>query len=160
MVYQLKFFCRAGEATGASAMSNLLDRLLEHGPLHGEAVGPPRPGPGQWEGPEQEAIDAFRLATTDEHREIALDDLLLEIQVGVRFIAETVIHADPDNEHGVWGSDLLAVISLAGDRPDWALVERIWSALESLWSAVPWDELSGFEIAAEHQHLTPGDPTT
>ncbi|MBB4778999.1 hypothetical protein [Actinomadura livida] len=32
MVYQLKFFCRAGEETGASAMSNLLDRLLEHGP--------------------------------------------------------------------------------------------------------------------------------
>lgn len=159
MAYQLSFFGRSGEDTGASAMSSLLDELLEHGPLHGEAVGPPRPGPGQWEGPEPEAIDAFRLAISDRDQEIAFDDLLLEIHVGVRFIAETVIHADPDNEHGIWEGDLLALITLSGDNLDWTLVERIWSALKSLWPAVPWDEMSGFEIAIDHLHPPRRDPS-
>ncbi|TYB49310.1 hypothetical protein [Actinomadura chibensis] len=148
MAYQLSFFCRADEENGAAAMDRVLDALLEDGSgLYGEYIGPPRPGPVQWEGPEQEAIAAFRLATSPEGPERLFDDLLLEIHVGVRFIAETVIAADPDDEHGVWGSDLLAIITLSGERPDWALVERIWTIVESVWSAVPWDETSGFDVA-------------
>ena len=73
----------------------------------------------------------------------------LEIHVGVAFIAESVIAASPNDEHGIWGSDLLATITLSGDVLDWPLVQRIWTALVDLWSAVPWDEMSGFEIANE-----------
>ncbi|WP_433176539.1 hypothetical protein [Actinoallomurus sp. CA-150999] len=130
-------------------MDLLLDEILKNGPLYGECIGPPTPGPGQWEGPEQEAITAFRLATSPDGISRTSDYLLLEIHVGVRFIAETVMAADLNDEHGVWGSDLLAIITLSGDRPDWALVERIWTALEGLWSVVPWDEMSGFDISAK-----------
>lgn len=157
MAYQLSFFCRAGEETGAAAMDRVLDELLEDGPLYGEFISSPLPAPGHWEGPEQEAIASFRLAASPEGVGRTSDDLLLEIRVGVRFIAETVMAADLNDEHGVWGSDLLAVITLSGDRPDWALVERIWTSLEDLWSVVPWDETSGFDVAAETRRPLQGE---
>jgi hypothetical protein len=74
--------------------------------------------------------------------------LTLEVHVGVAEIAESVISASPNDEWGIWGCDLLATVTLSGDNPDWALVHRIWAAVVSLWRAVPWDESSGFEIAA------------
>lgn len=42
--------------------------------------------------------------------------------------------------------DLRVTITLSGDNPDWPLVDLIWAVLVDLWSAVPWDEMSGFEI--------------
>ncbi|MGW2932792.1 hypothetical protein ACWDA7_13210 [Streptomyces sp. NPDC001156] len=74
--------------------------------------------------------------------------LTLEVHVGVAEIAESVITASPNDEQGIWGCDLLATVTLSGDNPDWALLHRIWAAVVSLWGAVPWDESSGFEIAA------------
>jgi hypothetical protein len=56
-----------------------------------------------------------------------------------------VISASPDNEYGIWGSDLLAELILAGNATDWPLVNRTWAVLISLWSAIAWDEMSGFE---------------
>lgn len=70
-------------------------------------------------------------------------------QLPTRRRAEDVIGVDPDDAHGVWGSDLMAVVTLSGDRPDWPLVEHLWTVLERQWSAVPWDSTSGFEITAE-----------
>jgi hypothetical protein len=71
--------------------------------------------------------------------------LIFEISVGVEYNAEGVIHASPNDEYGIWGSDLRAELILSGET-DWLLVERIWSTLTTLWSAVAWDEMSGFEI--------------
>jgi hypothetical protein len=138
-------------------MDRVLDALLENGPLLGEYLGPPEPQPGEWLGSETDAIHRFMLATGTESEGPAADYLLLEIQVGVRFIAEDVIAADLNDDHGVWGSDLMAVVTLSGDHPDWPLVDRIWTALESLWSAVPWDEMSGFGIAAETRRPLRGE---
>lgn len=151
MVYQLKFFCRAsGEEIAAVAMDRVLDALLENGPpLLGEYLGPRAPRAGERPKFGTDAIHVFRLVTGTESKGPAADYLLLEIYVGVRFIAEDVIAADPNDDHGIWGSDLMTVITLSGDRPDWPLVDRIWTVLEALWSAVAWDEMSGFEIAAE-----------
>lgn len=159
MAYQLMFFCKgAEEETGAAAMDRVLDAVLENGPpLLGEYLGPPEPQPGEWLGLEADAIHSFRLVTGTEREGPAADYLLLEIHVGVRFIAEQVIAADPDDDHGVWGSDLLAIVTLSGENPDWPLVDRIWAALESLWAAVPWDELSGFTIAADTRRPLGGD---
>ncbi|MFJ1586671.1 hypothetical protein ACIOC1_25535 [Streptomyces sp. NPDC088197] len=58
-----------------------------------------------------------------------------------------MIAASPENEQGIWGCDMLATITFTGDTPDWPLVNRIWVALIRLWNAIPWDEMSGFEIA-------------
>jgi hypothetical protein len=71
--------------------------------------------------------------------------LTLQFSVGVKYNAESVIGASPDGEHGIWGSDLLAELTLSGNDTDWPLVERIWAALAALWSAIAWDEMSGFE---------------
>jgi hypothetical protein len=57
-----------------------------------------------------------------------------------------VIHASPNDEYGIWGSDLRAELILTGNDTDWPLVNRIWSALLTLWSAIAWDEMSGFEV--------------
>jgi hypothetical protein len=138
-------------------MDRVLDALLENGPaLLGTYLGPPEPQPGR-SGPETEAVHRFWLTTGTESEEPAADHLLLEISVGMRFIAENVLAADPNDDHGVWGSDLMAVITLSGDRPDWPLVDRIWSALEGLWPTVPWDGMSGFAIAAETERPLHGD---
>jgi hypothetical protein len=47
----------------------------------------------------------------------------LEVQVGVARNADMVIGVDPNAEHGIWGRDLYAGISLSVGNPDWALVE-------------------------------------
>jgi hypothetical protein len=137
VTYQLSFFCSAGEESGQAALERLLDEVLSTGgPLLGE-----------WLGPFVEEVAAYELATKAHGGQAVPGWLTLEIHVGVAFIAESVIQADPDCEHGIWGCDLLATITLSGGEPNWALVHRIWAALAKLWSAVPWDEMSGFEIA-------------
>ncbi|MFD0854609.1 hypothetical protein ACFQ07_20395 [Actinomadura adrarensis] len=157
MAYRLTLFCKGvGEETGAGAMDRLLDVLLENGPpLFGEDAGLP---PGEPWGVQREGvmwlasqiheIDQRRLVTATPDGRLTADFLHLELRAGVRFIAEDVIAVDPDDEHGVWGSDLIAIITLSGDRPDWPLTDRIWTALEGFGSVVPWDEMSGFELAA------------
>ncbi|MGW2395813.1 hypothetical protein ACWCYY_04605 [Kitasatospora sp. NPDC001664] len=138
MAYRLSFFCRADEEHADSAVSLLLDELLATGgPLFGESC------PGLADG-----VSAFRLATAGPDGRPVGDLLTLEVHVGVARIAEFVIEASPDDGHGVWGCDLLATVTLVGDAPDWPLVGRIGTALERLWGAVPWDEASGFEVAA------------
>ncbi|MFB6960219.1 hypothetical protein ACFCYB_25170 [Streptomyces sp. NPDC056309] len=139
VAYQLSFFCRSGGERGDEALDRLLDYLLESGdPLVGE-----------WTGPFEDSVAAFGLGTgsSDSDRPVA-DLLTLEVHVGVAEIAESVIAASPNDEWSIWGCDLLATVTLSGNNPDWALVHRIWAALVSLWKAVPWDESSGFEIAA------------
>ncbi|MEV6992007.1 hypothetical protein AB0N87_22735 [Streptomyces sp. NPDC093228] len=139
MAYQLSFFCRSGEDRGDEALDRLLDHLLESGD---RLV-------GEWLGPFEKSVAAFRLGTgcSDSDRPVA-DLLTLEVHVGVAEIAEPVIAASPNDEQGISGCDLLATVTLSGDNPDWPLVHRIWAAVVSLWGAVPWDESSGFEIAA------------
>ncbi|WP_106403155.1 hypothetical protein [Actinocorallia populi] len=137
MTYQLGFFCRAGEQTGQAALERLLDEVLSTGgPLPGERLGPLA-----------QEVAAYRLATKAHSGQEVPGRLGLEIRVGVATIAESVLQADPDGERGIWGSDLLATITLSGGDPDWALVHRFWAALAELWSAVAWDEMSGFAIA-------------
>ncbi|MES9602716.1 hypothetical protein [Actinomadura sp. NPDC000929] len=162
MEYQLTFFARAtGQTTGAEAMEHVLNAVLESGPpLVGEYLGPPEPRPGEWSGPEADAVRSFRLATATEDMRPAADYLLLEIHVGMQFIAEDVIAADPDDDHGVWGSDLMARVTVSGERPDWPLVERIGTTLENLWSAVPWNKTSGFKVAAPPRGSLPHDQYT
>ncbi|MGW7383372.1 hypothetical protein [Streptomyces sp. NPDC054794] len=103
---------------------------------------------GEWLEPFKDSVAALRLGTgsSDSDRPVA-NLLTLKVHVGVAEIAESVIAASPNDEQGIWG-DLLATATLSGDNPDWPLVQRIWDTVVSLWGAVPWDESSGFEIAA------------
>ncbi|MFD0902801.1 hypothetical protein [Actinomadura sediminis] len=159
MAYRLVFFCKGAEQeTAVGAMDRVLDTLLETGPpLVGEYRGPPEPQSGEWLEPDIDVVHSFRLVTGTEREGPPPDYLLLEIHAGVRFIAEDVIATDPDDDHGVWGSELMVIITLTGDRPDWPLVDRIWTVLEGLWSAVPWDEISGFAVATETHRPLRGD---
>jgi len=140
-VYRLSFFGRCDEEPAPDVICRLLDELLATGgPLLGEVRGPVVP---------VDDVAAYRLATMTSEGTAAADWLYLEVHVGIAHNAETVVGVDPDAEHGIWGSDLYALISLSGENPDWPLVERIWSGLERSWSAVAWDEQSGFDVARE-----------
>ncbi|MEU8629217.1 hypothetical protein [Streptomyces sp. NPDC048669] len=139
MAYQLSFFCRSGEENGDEALDRLLDYLLESG--DGLVA--------EWLGPFDDSVAAFRLGTRSRDSDGPAADLLtLELHVGVAEIAESVIAASPNDEWGVWGCNLRAIVTLSGDNPDWSLVHHIWAAVVSLWKAVPWDESSGFEITS------------
>ncbi|MEO3867491.1 hypothetical protein ABGB18_01530 [Nonomuraea sp. B12E4] len=138
VAYRLNFFCRAGEQAGQVALERLLDDLLASGD----------PLLGKWQGPfNSDEVAACSLATRGPAGQALADWLTLEVHAGDAFIAESVMSADPQDEHGIWGCDLIATIILNGTFPDRALVNRIWAALVKLWSAVPWDETSGFEVA-------------
>ncbi|MFE2267347.1 hypothetical protein [Streptomyces griseosporeus] len=138
MAYTLSFFCRSGEDRADEALHHLLEHLMENG---GRVV-------GESLGPFGDGVAASDLGTRRGDGGGPVADLLtLEVHVGVAEIAPYVIAASPEDEHGVWGCDLLAVITLVGDNPDWPLVHRIWTALVTMWGAVPWDESSGFGIA-------------
>ena len=67
-------------------------------------------------------VDACELATDNDSEMPAAGWLVLQFYVGVRYNADSVIRADPDDEHGIWGSDLQAELPLTGSDTDWALV--------------------------------------
>lgn len=136
MAYYLKFFCRSGEENGSSALASFLSKLRETG-----APVLIKRGAGDY----VDEVDFCELATDDGSGVPVAGWLMFEVAVGVEFNAESVIHASPNDEYGVWGSDLRATLTLSGDT-DWRLVERIWATLLDLWSAVAWDGMSGFEI--------------
>ncbi|MET9716268.1 hypothetical protein ABZZ46_12750 [Streptomyces rochei] len=92
MAYQLSFCCRSGAERGDEALDRLLDYLLESGD---RLV-------GEWLGPFEDSVAAFRLGTgsSDNDRPVA-DLLILEVHVGVAEIAESVIAASPNDEWGI-----------------------------------------------------------
>ncbi|MEW2519692.1 hypothetical protein [Actinacidiphila alni] len=137
MTYQLTFFCRAGETNGQEAINHLLDEVL----TCGDAV------LVEWRGPFVDEVAAYSLATRGPAGCPVADRLTLEVHVGVEWNADTVIAASPDDAHGIWGCDLVAILTLSGPTPDWPLTDRIRTALTRLWSAVAWDETSGFDVA-------------
>jgi hypothetical protein len=142
VAYYLTFFCRSGEENGSSALARLLSRLQETGP---PVLVERRTGR------DVDEVAVCGVATDNGAGAAMAGQVTLELSVGVRFIADCVIEASPDDARGVWGSDLRAQLTLSGET-DWALVERVWSALIDLWGAVAWDEMSGFEINESAPH--------
>lgn len=136
MAYYLTFFCRSGEENGSSALARFLSKLTE--------TGEPvliRRRTGNY----VDEVAVCELATGNGSGAPVAGRLTLEFSVGVEFIAEYVIATSPNDEYGIWGSDLHVELTLSGET-DWALVERVWATLVDLWSAVAWDGMSGFEI--------------
>jgi hypothetical protein len=136
VAYYLTFLCRSGEENGSSALASFLPKLTETGdPVlirHATAD-------------YADEVGVCELATDNGSGMPAAGWLSLQLSVGVAYNAQSVIHADPDDECGIWGSDLQAELILTGSSTDWSLVKRIWSALITLWSAIAWDEMSGFD---------------
>jgi len=136
MAYQLTFFCRSGEENGSSALATFLSKLTQTG----DPVLVQRHAADY-----VDKVDVCELATDNGSANPASGWLILQVSVGTEYNAQSVIHASPNDEHGIWGSDLLAELTLTGNTTDWPLVNRIWAALVTLWSAIAWDEMSGFE---------------
>lgn len=136
MAYSLTFFCRSRQENGSTALASFLAKLTETG----DRVLIRRPAADY-----ADQVDACELATDNGSGMPAAGWLVLQFQVGVRYNADSVIRADPDDERGIWGSDLQAELLLTGSDTDWPLVNRIWALLVTLWQAIAWDEMSGFE---------------
>jgi hypothetical protein len=136
VAYSLTFFCRSGQENGSTALASFLAKLTEAG----DRVLIRRPAADY-----ADQVDACELATDNGSGMPAAGWLVLQFQVGVRYNADSVIRADPDDERGIWGSDLQAELLLTGSDTDWPLVNRIWALLITLWQAIAWDEMSGFE---------------
>ena len=136
MAYRLTFFCRSGEKDGPSALATFLSKLTETG----DPVLVKRPAAGY-----ADEVNVCELATGNGSAVPTSGWLILHFSAGIENNAQRVIHASPDDEHGIWGSDLLAELTLTGNTTDWPLVNRIWALLITLWSAIAWDEMSGFE---------------
>jgi hypothetical protein len=136
VAYYLTFFCRSGEENGSSALAAFLSELTETGdPVlikHAAAD-------------YVDEVDVCELATDNGSGMPTAGWLTLELSVGIEYNAQSVIRASPNDERGIWGSDLQAQLILTGNDTDWPLVNRIWAVLIALWSAIAWDEMSGFE---------------
>lgn len=145
MAYYLTFFCRSGEENGSSALARFLSKLTDTG----DSLLVKRAAADY-----VDEVDVCKLATDNGSGTPEAGWVVLELSVGVEYNADSVIHASPNDEYGIWGSDLRAVLTLAGSNIDWRLVRRIWAALITLWSAIAWDEMSGFE--ANHDAPRPG----
>lgn len=137
MAYCLTFFCRSGEVNGPSALATFLSKLTETGDpvlIRHDAAD------------YVDEVDVCELATDNGSGTAVAGWLILQFSVGIEYNAQSVIGASPSGEHGTWGSDLLAELTLSGATTDWPLVKRIWAALAALWPATAWDEISGFDI--------------
>jgi hypothetical protein len=137
VVYHLQFFCRSGEENGSSALARFLALLTETG----DPVLIKRATADY-----ADEVDVCELATDNGSGLPMAGWLILQLSAGVEYIAQSVIHAAPNDECGIWGSDLRAELMLTGSDTDWSLVQRIWSVLITLWSATAWDEMSGFDV--------------
>jgi hypothetical protein len=139
MAYQLTFFCRSGQENGPSALAAFLAKLTETG----DPVLIERPAANYGE-----EVGVCELATDNGSAMPASGWLVLQFSVGIGYNAQRVTHASPNDEHGIWGSDLVADLTLTGTT-DWPLVNRIWAVLITLWSAIASDEMSGFAVNDE-----------
>ena len=137
VAYYLTFFCRSGQESGSSALARFLAKLAETG----DPVLIRRSGTDY-----VDEVDVCELATDDGSGIPAAGWIVLQFSVGVKYNAKSVISASPNDEYGIWGSDLQAELILSGNKTDWPLVKRIWAVLVTLWSAIAWDEMSGFEV--------------
>ena len=117
MAHQLSFFCRAGEESGQEAMSQLLDAVLETGhQLVAEVRSPLF----------RDGAAGYGLRTTGASASTpGADWPTLELHGGIAAVADSVIAASPNGDRGIWGSDLLALVTPSGDSPDRLLLERI-----------------------------------
>jgi hypothetical protein len=135
MAYHLTCFCCGGEENPSSALATFLSKLTETGdPMLIK----------RHEADYVDEVGVCELATDNGSGMPTAGWLILQFSVGIEYNAQSVISASPDDEHGIWGSDLLAELILSGTT-DWPLVNRIWAVLITLWSAIAWDEMSGFE---------------
>jgi hypothetical protein len=126
----------SGQEKGSSALASFLSKLTETG----DPVLIKRPAANY-----AHEVDVCELAT-DNGSGRPQAGLVLQFSAGVRYNAMSVISASPNDECGIWGSDLQAELILTGTNTDWPLVNRIWAVLVTLWSAIAWDEMSGFEV--------------
>lgn len=137
VAYYLTFFCRSGQETGSSALASFLSKLAETG----DPVLIRRRAADY-----DDEVDVCELATDNGSGMPSAGWLALQFSVGVEYNAQSVISASPNDECGIWGSDLQAELILTSNNTDWPLVNRIWAVLVALWSAIAWDEMSGFEV--------------
>ena len=137
VAYYLTFFCRSGQENGSSALASFLSKLTETG----DPVLIKRRAANYLD-----EVDVCELATDNGSGMPTAGWLVLQFSVGVRYNAQSVIGTSPNDECGIWGSDLLAELILSGNNTDWPLVNRTWAVLVTLWSATAWDEMSGFEV--------------
>jgi hypothetical protein len=130
----------AGAKDAEQAFGEVLDEVLATGgPLYGEArdefsdeVAGMRLTPVP--------IEEIEESETDGH-------LTFAVHVGVAFNAEHIIARDPDDEHGIWGSDLRVEAVAREAGPSWSLVNRIWTAMERRWPTVVWEQEAGFAVS-------------
>ena len=107
MAYRLIFFCRSGEKDGLSALATFLSKLTKTGDL----VLVKRPA-ADYAG----EVNVCELATGNGSAMPTSGWVILHFSAGIETNAQRVIHASPDDEHGVWGSDLLAELTLTGNH--------------------------------------------
>lgn len=136
MAYHLTFFCRSGEENPSSALATFLSKLAQTGdPVLVRRCA----------GDYVDEVGVCELATDNGSAVPKSGWLILQFSGGTECNAQSVISASPNDEHGIWGSDLLVELILTGNTTDWPLVNRIWAVLITLWSAIAWDEMSRFE---------------
>ena len=103
MAYSLTFFCRSEQEKGSTALASFLPKLTETG----DRVLIKHPAADY-----ADQVDACEPATDNDSEMPAAGWLVLQLYVGVRYNADSVIRAGPDDEHGIWGSDLQAELPL------------------------------------------------
>jgi hypothetical protein len=135
MAFYLTLFCESGLDNSGEALGMLVSEAEQR--AEGLAVRNRKHGEG-W-------------ASCEVGSAVADDEtILLEMRTDQPMVQKMVSSygAQADAPH-IADSDLLIILTLVGDDPDWALVRDLWIAAAKLWHVVPHSDVTGFDIGLD-----------
>jgi hypothetical protein len=138
MTYCITFYCRSA----GSAPERALERVVaDSGALGGVQLYATNQASG-------DGWAEASLGSTSEHAESG--SLHLELHTAPTLVKKMIKQLSVEGEiRGIADADMAVILTLSGKSVDWAAVRAAWASMTELWRAVPYDDVSGFDVSIE-----------
>lgn len=137
MAYTLNFFCKCPDLDPAAAIELLTGELAKLQP----PVYAGHPSHGDiW----------AAVSVGSSESAAAAENTLVEFNSDPSIVGATIAEVASEDASGrLRDANALVIVTISGSEIDSAAVRAIWELTTSRWQAVPYDEVSGFEISNE-----------
>ena len=138
MTYCITFYCRSGGGTAEQALDRVVadSRSLGGAQLYatGRACG--------------DGWVEVSLGSTTEHAESGT--VRLELHTADALVRKMI---EPVSIEGaarrIDDVDMVAILTLSGNEVDWLAVRGAWISMTRIWRAIPYDDVSGFDVSID-----------
>ena len=138
MTYCITFYCRSGGSTADQALDRVVADSRSLGGVQLCAIG--RASGDGWA--------EVNLGSTPEYAEFGT--VRLELHTADALVRKMI---EPVSIEGmaqrIDDADMVAILTLSGADVDWSAVRGVWISMTKIWQAIPYDDVSGFDVSIE-----------